>query len=494
MPQIINTNVQSLNTQRSLNGSQSALATSLQRLSSGMRINSAKDDAAGLAIAERFTAQIRGLDQARRNANDGVSMSQTAEGALQSSGDILQRIRELAVQSSNATNSSGDRQALQAEVAQLTSELDRIAKTTQFNGQNLLDGTSGTLNFQVGANAGQSISASTANFRTNVYGDNRVQADAAKVAATNGVLAQKITIDGYLGSGSYTATLGDTAEEIAAGVNGQTSLTGVSATAKTEGHLELEAEAYSLKITSDNTTAVTVSFTVGGTASAADDFASAIANINAASSKTGVVAEFDNGATSGKVGIKLTNSSGNDIAIVNGATANTKLNIDSFKVDGTLVGAYDAKGAAATAAIVGTVTFNSTNGFSIDDAGTTLTLEDNMASGAKVVGASYLDSVSTLDVTNFENAQLAIQIVDSALSAVNNQRAQFGALQSRFENTVTNLLTTSENLSASRSRIRDADFAEETAKLARNQVLQQAGMAMLSQANALPQNVLSLLR
>ena len=170
----INTNVASLNSQRNLSQSQSALSTSLQRLSSGLRINSAKDDAAGLAISDRMNSQIRGMTQATRNANDGVSMAQTAEGALSSSGDILQRIRELAVQSSNSTNSASDRQALQTEVGQLGSELNRIAQTTTFNGQNLLDGTMGTANFQVGADANQLISATGANFNTNTYGNNNV--------------------------------------------------------------------------------------------------------------------------------------------------------------------------------------------------------------------------------------------------------------------------------------------------------------------------------
>ena len=165
----INTNINSLTAQRNLGMSANALSTSIQRLSSGLRINSAKDDAAGLAISERFTSQIRGLNQATRNANDGISLAQTAEGAMKASGDILQRVRELVVQSANASNSAGDRQALQSEVGQLVSELDRISQTTEFNGSRLLDGTFGTQQFQVGANSNQTITTSTANLRTNVY-------------------------------------------------------------------------------------------------------------------------------------------------------------------------------------------------------------------------------------------------------------------------------------------------------------------------------------
>ena len=482
MAQTINTNIQSLNAQRNLTTSQSALSTSLQRLSSGLRINSARDDAAGLAIAERFTSQIRGLNQAQRNANDGVSLAQTAEGALASAGDILQRLRELAVQSSNATNSASDRQALQSEAGQLVSELDRVAQTTSFNGQKLLDGTLGTLTFQIGANANESILASGTNFRTNNYGDNRVAGNGvAVVAATNVVAAQAVTVAGYLGTGVYTTTATDTAKSIAAGVNGVTAKTGVTAYARTDVNLALGVEAYSFSIKSDNTVAQTVSFTVGGTATTADDYATALTAINSAASKTGVTAQFD--ATNG--GITLSNASGNDIVITNGAAANLIFNVDTLKADGAKLAApFDAKGAAAVATANGRVILDSQQSFKVTDAG----------SGLVIGGSSTLQSVSSLDVTTYNNAQLAIAIVDSGLAIVNGQRAQYGALQSRFSSTISNLATTSENVSASRSRIQDADFAQETANLTRNQILQQAGIAMLAQANALPNQVLTLLR
>ena len=274
MAQVINTNVQSLNAQRNLNQSANSLNSSLQRLSSGLRINSAKDDAAGLAISERFTSQICGLDQARRNANDGISLAQTAEGALQSSGDILQRIRELAVQSSNATNSASDRQALNAEVNQLTAELDRIAKTTEFNGSKLLDGSFGTATFQVGANAGQSISASTANFSTSQYGNYRVGAKvatdagakgdlttgstanaiASNAAATSRVGGGAITISGATGSATVTIAAGASAKKAAEQINGETGTTGVKASAKTEIDVTSMAAntSYTFDVTSDN--------------------------------------------------------------------------------------------------------------------------------------------------------------------------------------------------------------------------------------------------
>lgn len=493
MAAVINTNIASLNAQRNLSTSQSSLNTSLQRLSSGLRINSAKDDAAGLAISDRMTSQIRGMTQATRNANDGVSLAQTAEGALSSSGDILQRIRELAVQSSNATNSSSDRQALQTEVGQLSSELNRIAQTTSFNGQALLDGTMGTANFQVGADANQLISANGANFLTNTYGNNRVQNDAtaaklgtAATPATNVVAAQAVTINGKLGSSTYTTTATDTAKSIAAAVNQKTGSTGVTATAKTEANLALTASgAYSFQIASDNnatTNPVNVSFSVGAGGNSATDFAAGINAINAQSAKTGVTAQYDtvNG------GIKLSNTNGSDIVITDNVTTTpAAINVSTYDVKGIKNTAVNAAGVSATAN--GTVTFDSDSSFSVTDAGSGLGL-------AKSGAASKLAAVSDIDVTSFDGAQLALKIADAALSTVNSQRAQYGALQSRFSSAISNLQSTTENLSSSRSRIVDTDFASETANLTRGQILQQAGTAMLAQANSLPNGVLSLLR
>jgi flagellin len=495
MAAVINTNIASLNSQRNLSTSQSALTTSLQRLSSGMRINSAKDDAAGLAISDRMTSQIRGMTQATRNANDGVSLAQTAEGALSTSGDILQRIRELAVQSSNSTNTASDRQALQTEVGQLGSELNRVAQTTQFNGQNLLDGTMGTANFQVGANANQLISASGANFLTNTYGDNRVENDAVAVIATTNVTAGSVKVDGSLGSATITTAATDTAKSIAANVNKATATTGVTATAKTDLSLKLGAsESYSFTIASDNTAAnaVTVSFSMGG-GTTASDYASGINAINAQTSKTGVTAQYD--ATNS--GIKLTNASGNDINLVNTkATNNTVFTASTYKVDtptvkDALTTSFTALNVSnATAVANGRLTFDSEKSYQVTD--TTSGLLPAGTGGTK--GASVLKDVASLDVTTFDGAQLALKIADAALASVNSQRAQYGALQSRFSSAISNLQSTTENLSASRSRIVDTDFASETANMTRGQILQQAGTAMLAQANSLPNGVLSLLR
>ena len=507
MAQVINTNVPSLNAQRNLNTSANGLATSLQRLSSGLRINSAKDDAAGLAISERFTAQIRGLDQAQRNANDGISLSQTAEGALQSSGDVLQRIRELAVQSSNATNSASDRQALQAEVGALTSELDRIAKTTEFNGAKLLDGSFGTATFQVGANAGQQITATTANFQTNQYGNYRIGSQAATAISTRGdltvgttvtgtnkstaataaaytagtepssaILADTLTINGAVGSKAVAITAGDSAKTVAANINKAAGYTGVTASAKTEIDVTFTADkSYKLDVYSDNSTAVTVSFTTA--ANTADGLAAAVNAFNDVTSKTGVTARINDSGN----GITLLNAAGENIAIGNAASGSYAINVGTAAVatgNGTSVN--------------GQLTLDSEKSFSYTTTSGATSGAVSFFSGT--TSAAQLQKVSDFDVGSVDAAQRTLAIVDSALAAVNSQRAKFGALQSRFETTISNLQTSTENMSAARSRIRDADFAQETANLTRSQILQQAGMAMLSQANASQQGVLSLLR
>jgi flagellin len=492
MSSVINTNVASLNAQRNLASSQTTLNTSIQRLSSGLRINSAKDDAAGLAISDRMSSQIRGMNQATRNANDGVSMAQTAEGALASSGDMLQRMRELAVQSSNASNSASDRKALQTEVGQLASELNRVASTTEFNGTKLLDGSMGTANFQVGANAGQLISMTGSNFSTTTYGDNRVKEDASAVDISGSAKSTgDIKVDGSLGSGTYTTTATDTAKTIAGKINDLTSTTGVTATAKTEASMSLaQGKSFSFDLESDNAgKAVTVSFSTSSSGGA-DDYAGAISAINAQTAKTGVTAEYDSKNNS----LKLTNSSGNDIKVSNNNTETISMN--SYKADGTsLVSAAPGVGVVTgtPATAHGTVTFDSENSFNVSDSGSAYAVAGGTA-GSPASKGSKLNSVADFDVSTFDGAQLAIKVADAALAKVNGQRAQLGALQSRFESAISNLGTSTENLSASKSRITDTDFASETANMTRGQILQQAGTSMLAQANSLPNGVLSLLR
>ena len=489
MPQIINTNVMSLNSQKNLNRSQGALKTSLQRLSSGLRINSAKDDAAGLSISERFTSQIRGLSVAARNANDGISLSQTAEGSLEEVGSILQRVRELAVQSVNATNSSSDRKALQLEVGQLTAELNRIAKNTEFNGQKILDGTFGTALFQVGANANQTIVATTSNFKTDQYGDYRLNAEHNSAGVNSRFsTAGSITITGADGTSTVNYAAGDSAADVAQAINLSGDNTGVYASAQTATDLSFSAAgSYQLSIRGDNSTATTVSFDLSATTGAAA-LASAVQAFNDKSSTTGVTATVKDDGT----GITLTHYEGEDIA-VNDTTFSNAGNVTV--AGGTGVGGTTGSGSVTLTANttvessvgVGQVTFDSVKSFSVVES----------TSGTPVmVGASSsstLQKVADIDISTVTGGNLALSIVDAAIAQVSNQRARFGALQSRFESTIRNLETSVENLSGARSRIRDADFAIETAELTRAQILQQAGTAMLAQSNAIPQNVLSLL-
>ncbi len=491
MAATINTNINSLTAQRNLTTSQSALSQSIQRLSSGLRINSAKDDAAGLAISERFTSQIRGLNQAVRNANDGISLAQTAEGALKASSDILQRVRELAVQSANASNSAGDRQALQQEVGQLVAELDRISQTTEFNGQKLLDGSFGTQQFQVGANANQTIVAATANLRTSVYGNNQINASGADVnadAVANNIGGGDLVINGFLGSSTVVVDANESAASVVSKVNLARADTGVSATARTELRLDITADSYTLNVATAGGTAQAISFSVATVD--ANGLSEAVSSLNQQSSKTGVTASL----TSDGTGIILTSASGEDINLELTALA------DTGTIDVTKLNAAGEDGAAPVqlaavndvATVGGYLILDSEKSFSTTDAsgyiatGGVFTTDD--------LEASTLNQVADLDVTTFKNSSEALKTIDSALAFISGERAKLGALQSRFETTVANLQVTSENLSASRSRILDADFAQETAALSRAQILQQAGTAMVAQANQLPQGVLALLR
>lgn len=485
MPQVINTNIMSLNSQRNLNKSQEALQVSLQRLSSGTRINSAKDDAAGLAISERFTSQIRGLDQAVRNANDGISLSQTAEGALAESGNILQRIRELSVQSANATNSASDRQALQSEVSQLVSELDRIASATEFNGQKLLDGTFGTAIFQVGANANQTIQTTTANFRTNNFGNYRVEGAGASASNTARLNGETLTVTGSLGTETLQIEAGSSARDVAEVVASKSNNTGVTAFALTEQLTTFDqAGAYVVNLKSDNAEATKVAFTISGT-EGSDGLSGAITAFNDLSSKTGVTARVSDDGE----GIILRNSTGNNISLseLSGNTNAGTLTVGNATIRSGAASAEAGEGAELSNVVVtGQVVFDSDKSFSVvGDMGETVVNQTE---------ASALNSIANMDVSSVAGANLALATVDAALNTVSNQRAKFGAIQSRFGSTIANLSTNSENLSAARSRIRDTDFAKETAELTRNQILQQAGTAMLAQANVAPQNVLTLLQ
>jgi len=491
----INTNVASLSAQNQLSRSQSQSNQALERLSSGLRINSAKDDAAGLAISNRFESQIRGLNQATRNANDGISLAQTAEGALGETSNILQRVRELAVQSANASNSSSDRQALQDEVNQLTSELDRIATTTNFNGQKLFDGSFGSVQFQVGANANETISASTSNLRTDKYGNNQVIADGAAAGtvasggtANNAVTSGSVAINGYLGSEDIDIAANATSKDIAADINAKTADTGVTATARTEVDLSFAASgSYTLNLTSENSDAQSVSFTLDSS-EGQDALSAAVAAINDQSSKTGISAQV---AEDGK-SVVLTNETGADITVGDTAVQNAG-NVSVTKQYRDDSGELQDAGGAQTLTADTVVEDVASSGYLQLDSDRSFAV-DVTTSNVFADEGSEMRKVSELDVTSFESATQALKTVDAALNNISSQRAKFGAIQSRFESTISNLESTSTNLSAAQSRILDADFAAETAKLSKAQVLQQAGISVLAQANARPQQVLSLLQ
>jgi len=477
MASVINTNVSSLNAQRNLGTSQKSLTTSLQRLSTGLRINSAKDDAAGLAISERMTSQVRGLNQASRNANDAISLAQTAEGALSQTTDLLQRMRELSVQSANDTNTSSDRVALQDEVTQIQAEINRIAKTTEFNGQRVLDGTFTNASFQVGANSGQTIDVTIASAKGSSIGA-IAEGTSASVTST---VASNITIkvgDGTVNNITSSASFADSniaarssssAYAKAEAINdaGISNLTATAETAATNAFGAVGG-------TSGDTYDLTVNGTSiysGSAATSAISMTDIRDAVNAKSSTTGVVASISGSD------ITMTASDGRDITIdeagtgfVSGTDGITKTTSGGL-VDNT---AFQGK---ITLSATDTITFGGTTGhigFSGNIAKDTLGVDD-------------------VSIKTRAGAETAIKRIDAALAEVSSNRSNLGAVQNRFESTVTNLQTTSENLSAARSRIRDADFAQETANLTKSQILQQAGTAMLSQANSLPQGVLSLL-
>jgi flagellin len=634
---VINTNINSLTAQRNLGTSQASLATSMQRLSSGLRINSAKDDAAGLSISERMTSQIRGSNQAARNANDGISLAQTAEGDLAQIGNNLQRMRELAVQSANGTNTASDRTALNGEVQALSAEIDRVAQNSSFNGVKLLDGSFSAQSFQVGANntANDSIAISSiSSARTATLGGvgTSYAATTTGTATTTALVAGDLTLNGFqVGASVLGAAPGQStasAFSIASAINAISSSSGVTATAKTNTVTGTGPTAGPVAAGAFSINGINVGAIATGT-TAAGQGANVAAAINAVATQTGVSATADAGTgvlsltaadgrdikvslnvaagattasaqitslqaqtglaatnvgavgtttiasgtvaapTSGvasdlyKISIDglafssaatgVTNGGTLDTAFTAFAAANTGYKLTGTfaagtaqitKADGTAVvikqsftdlnGINPAAGAVtqgasglfggqiltaaagASIAVTSTTTagaFGATAGVaSIANHGT-VTLKSSSASGIVYGGAkadsagfaaiggtvtaavtSSVSSLASMDVLTAANATKALSAIDGALATVSGSRASLGAIQNRFTSVVTSLQTTSENLSASRSRIQDADFAAETANLSRAQVLQQAGTAMVAQANQLPQGVLALLR
>jgi flagellin len=475
MAQIINTNISSLTAQRNSNRTQNDLSTAIARLSSGLRINSAKDDAAGLSISDRMTAQIRGINQAARNANDGISLAQVAEGALGSVTGNLQRMRELAVQSATSTNSASDRVALQQEVAQLATEIDRVATQTQFNGLNLLDGSFTAQQFQVGANAGQTITiASIASARASSLGVYQGFNAVSQSIGTANDTPQALSVT--LGSGP-TIALGNVAIDAKAQAAAITNanIAGMVATANATtvaaGTSTAAASGAGTATYTVNGVAISIAG-VNGAGALASNRANAVAAINAQSAATGVVAT-DTGS-----GVSLTAADGRNVSLAYAA--------------GTFTGSAAADfGLSAVAVTGGTLNLNYTAPSGVSGS-VVFAQTGGLNTSLAIAGTGT--AVSAIDVSTVAGSNAALSAIDAALSTIDSSRAALGAVQNRFSSTIENLQTASENLSASRSRIQDADFAAETAALSRAQVLQQAGTAMVAQANQMPQLVLQLLK
>lgn len=471
MALVINSNIASLNSQRNLTGSQGSLETSLQRLSSGLRINSAKDDAAGLAISERFTTQIRGLNQAARNANDGISLAQTAEGALGGVTTLLQRVRELAVQSANATNSASDRAALQGEVEQLVEEINRVAQTTSFNNVKLLDGSFTSQSFQVGANAGQTITIdSIASARASSLGQfNGFQLTNQSIGtASDTAGAKSITV------GGSTYDLGVIANDakVLANAMNAAGISGLTASAN-ETTVAAGTSAGAPSAAGNSTVQINgLTITIAGTTNLATNRTNAVEAINAQSATTGVV------ATDTGTGVSLTAADGRNITVANFAVGGAT---------GATIASYGLAAEATTGATID-LTYKAP-----DDVTGVMEFTGAFDPGDQSITATGT-AISAIDISTAGGAETAMNAVDAALDRINSSRADLGALQNRFEAVVSNIGITAENLTAARSRIMDADFAAETAEMTRAQILQQAGTAILAQANAVPQNVLSLLR
>lgn len=518
MASFINTNVASLQAQNNLTNTQGGLSQSLERLSSGLRINSAADDAAGLAISTRMQAQVNGLNQAAQNANDGISLAQTAGGALTSVSANLQTLRQLAVESANATNTTSDRGALNAEAQQLTAEIQNTATTTQFNGQNLLDGSFTAEQFQVGANANQTISVSVSGATTNTLG-NYGGASGTTVSTTAWAVGASININGVaIGASNATSAPGvssGSAYAKAAAINAQTSLTGVSATGFTttdssQGAVTGTATAVTTATAGSSTSSGQLwinGIAIGSISSSTTELGqiqNAAAAINAVSSQSGVTAIAN--ASTGKLvlnaadgrDIQIATDSAADVATVTAATGLTADSVSNLATSEQANGNLTTSGAnAATYSGVaglfnGALTLNSSSAINLTDgvSGNTAELTDGGLNGY----SSKLQSLASLDISTVTGANSAINIIDAAINQIDSQQADLGAVQNRFTSAISNLQTSSTNLSAAQSRIEDTDYAAETANLAHYQILQQAGTAMLAQANSLPNGILTLLR
>lgn len=473
MASVINTNIFSLVAQRNLSSSQGALQTSITRLSSGLRINSAADDAAGLAITDRMTAQVNGLTQAQRNANDGISLVQTAAGALSSITDNLQRIRTLAVQATNATNSDSDRAALDQEVQQRLAEINRTASQTQFNGLSVLNGTMGVANFQVGANAGQTISVNLTQSMTTSSIGAVAQANSTTNPLSFTIAAGDLTIQDGTGTAiNVAAGTYNNANDLAAAINtagAKAGFTANIASVNSSGQLVIA------------NTDPAADLTIGGAAQTTLGLPTTIVAGDPAVTSTGVAKQF-----------QTTLSTGDLTFTVDGVAHNIT---GTFKSSADLATAINSANIGLNAFVdsTGAMHISSGQSFAISSAntGTPTTLQQlGLTAGTYTTSGS----LATADVKTVNNATLMLSQIDAAITTVDSFNATLGATQNRFQSTISSLSTTTQNLTQARSGVQDTDYAAETASLTRSQILQQAGISMLSQANQLPQQVLKLLQ
>jgi flagellin len=458
----VNTNVTSMKAQGNLNKAQTATSTSMERLASGLRINSAKDDAAGLQISNRMTSQINGIGVAMRNANDGISIAQTAEGSMGESTNILQRMRDLSLQSANGSNSADDRTSMQKEISSLQSELTRISDTTAFGGQKLLDGSYGTQKFQVGSNANETIKLSLNDTGADNIGVNEVKGAGSSYGTTAITdiatrVGAEITDTGFSINGEAMA-LGGGAAVDAATINA--SAAGVTATAK------LETTIGSLDALSDGT------LTVGAETFDLADYGGNAQKLTDDLNGAGFEATYDSGANS--ISLKADGVDGAQIA---GATAT-----NTAKLGGTVADATNDVSTLSQLNIQSDTAFTVVATAATGDAGEIVK-----------TAASSLTSIADIDIGTADGAQNALAAIDYAIKDIDSQRADLGATQNRMDFTINNLSNIQNNVTDARSRIQDVDFASESAELSKQQILSQASSSMLAQANQLPQVALSLL-
>lgn len=486
----INTNITAITAQASMNQVEGDYQTAMTRLSTGLRVNSAADDAAGLAIGEKMTAQVMGLEQAIRNATDGQSLVNTAEGAQKEITSMLQRIRELAVQSSSDTNTALDRSSLGSETKQLISEINRIAQTTTFNGMKILDGSYSGKTFQIGADQGQTLKIDIDSAAATDIGVYAVKSNVSAVGATaSGITAgTDISITGYLGSATVTSTSGQTAADLASKVNENTASTGVTATAETNVELSGFSAASTVTFNVNNVSIGTVNI------SDKNDLSSLADAINNVSNQTGVTAKL----SEDKASLVMTDAKGDDIKISGYDTGvdDTTMTVTALEVDGTAtatttaVTLTDTTSAVTDATVTGQVTMQSSRDFSVG--ASAVTAGESFLETA--TQSADLSSVAEVDLSTADGAAKAITVIDTALQAISASRSELGAISNRLDSTISNLSNISTSVSAAKAQIMDADYATESTNLARSQIISQAATAMLAQANSNQKNVLSLVK